>query len=193
MADRHDSSTRASTSVRRIVLGHDANGEATVLGDETVPPVTVAMLPGVEIYRAWELDDTPKLPVTDLSAGAQHTFFPPTAGVRFGLLTIPPGLSYVPPAGTPAEVLTAAAAEAEEKLPGMAATFNPDRPGIHTTHTVDYIVALSGTGLMRVRDGVEVRVRAGDCLIQNGTPHGWFNDSTEPFVVAYTLVGAAAG
>lgn len=171
-------------------MGHSASGEPMVLSDEAVPPVTVAMLPGVEIHRVWELDDTPKLPVTEPNAGEQHTFFPPAAGVRFGLLTIPPGLSYVPPAGTPVEAVEAAVAEAEEKLPGMAATFDPDRPGIHTTHTVDYIVALSGTGLMRMRDGVEVRVGAGDCLIQNGTPHGWFNDSTEPFVVAYTLVGA---
>lgn len=179
--------------MRRIVLGRHASGEAAVLCDETVAPVTVAMLPGVEIHRVWELDDTPKLPVTDLSASGQHTFFPPTAGVRFGLLTIPPGLSYVPPAGTPVEALAAAAAEAEQKLPGMAAAFDPDRPGVHTTPTVDYIVALSGSGLLRVREGLEVRIEAGDCLIQNGTPHAWFNDSSQPFVLAYTLVGAEAG
>lgn len=176
--------------MRRIVMGHDASGQPTVLHDETLQPVTVRMLPGVEIHRAWELDDTPRLPVTDLSDGRQHAFFPPTGGVRFGLLTVPPGLSYVSAEGTPATAIEAAAAEAEEKLPGMAAAFDPDLPGIHVTHTVDYIIALSGTGLMRVRDGVEVRVNAGDCLIQNGTPHGWFNDSTERFVVAYTLVGA---
>ena len=176
--------------MRRIVMGHDAAGEARVLSDTDVAPVTVAMLPGAEIHRMWELDDVPKLPPVDLGEGVQHTFFPPTAGVRFGFLTFPPGLSYVPPAGTPPEALAAAAAEAEEKLPGMAATFDPERPGTHTTRTVDYIVALSGEGLMTVHDDLEVRLRAGDCLIQNGTPHGWFNDSDAPFVVAYTLVGA---
>lgn len=176
--------------MRRIVMGHDSAGQPCVLSDTVVDPVTVAMLPGAEIHRMWELDDIPKLPVTDPQEGVEHTFFPPTAGVRFGFLTVPPGLSYVPPEGTPSEVLEAAAAEAEQKLPGMASTFDPQQPGSHTTRTVDYIVALSGQGLMTVRDGIEVRMNAGDCLIQNGTPHGWFNDSDAPFVVAYTLVGA---
>ncbi|TCK19951.1 cupin domain-containing protein [Pseudonocardia endophytica] len=178
--------------MRRIVMGHRTTGEPVVLSDADVPPVTVAMLPGAEIHRMWELDARPTVPVTDLDGGSAHTFFPPAHGLRFGFLTIPPGLDYVPPAGTPSDALAAAAEEAERKLPGMAATFDPTRPGTHTTDTVDYIVALAGEGLMTAGDDVRIRMRAGDCLIQNGTPHAWFNEGSVPFVVAFALVAADA-
>ncbi|SFB40784.1 Cupin domain-containing protein [Amycolatopsis marina] len=176
--------------MRRVVMGHNEAGKAEVLADENVEPITVAMLPGVELHRVWELDEHPSLPVTKAQSAQAGTYFPGPDGVRFGFVTIPPGLSYEPPADVPAELLEAAAAEAEAKLPGMAATFDQDRPGVHTTHTVDYIVVVSGEGRMQTDDGVEVRLRAGECLIQNGTPHAWFNDGDQPFVVAYTICGA---
>lgn len=176
--------------MRRVVMGHNESGKAEVISDENVDPITVAMLPGVEVHRMWELDEMPSLPVTRLQDAPSGTFFPGTGGLRFGYVTIPPGLTYEPPPGLPAEVLEAAAAEAEAKLPGMAAAFEQDRPGMHTTHTVDYVVAVSGEGRMQTDDGVEVRLRAGDCLIQNGTPHAWFNDTDEPFVICFALCGA---
>ncbi|MFF5986455.1 cupin domain-containing protein [Prauserella flavalba] len=173
--------------VRRVVMGDDGNGTTTVLEDGTVEPTTATLLPGVEIHRVWELDSV-SVPVTDPSAGApKSTFFPAEPGVRFGFLTVPPGITYVPEPGAD---LAAAAAEMEERLPGAAATFAfPDKPGAHVTQTVDYIVVLSGEGVLRF-DDVEVRLSQGDCLIQNGNPHAWFNEGTEPFVLAFALCGA---
>lgn len=173
-------------SNRRIVMGTSADGNAAVLSDGPIEPVTASLLPGVEIYRVWELDK-PSTPVTTAADGApESTFFPAPGGIRFGFLSIPSGIDYIP---APDADLTAAAAEMEEKLPGAAATFSTERPGEHTTQTVDYIIVLSGSGLMRA-PGVEVRLSRGDCLIQNGTPHAWFNDGDEPFVLGYTLTGA---
>lgn len=176
--------------MRRVVTGHNASGEVEVLSDEDVPAITVAMLPGVEVHRMWELDHLPELPVAAGQGPPNGSFFPGPGGLRFGYITIPPGLSYDLPADITPEALEAAGREAEEKLPGMAATFDPDRPGMHATETVDYIVALAGEGRMEGHDGIEIRLRAGDCLIQNGAPHAWFNDGTEPFVLCYTLCGA---
>ncbi|MEU6700782.1 cupin domain-containing protein [Pseudonocardia sp. NPDC046786] len=173
--------------VRRVVMGSDTAGRTAVLDDGPVEPTTVALLPGVEIVRVWESDGA-ALPVTDASAGDHKaTFFPPHPGLRFGLLSVPPGITYVPDESTD---LAVAAAEIEQKLPGAAATFAfPEQPGAHVTQTVDYIVVVAGAGVLRF-DDVEVRVSHGDTLIQNGTPHAWFNDGTEPFVVAFALCGA---
>ena len=87
--------------------------------------------------------------------------------------------------------MVALLAEAEAKLPGMMATFDPAAPGMHSTPTVDFIVVLSGEGRLRLGDGVDISVRAGDCVIQHGTPHGWFNDGAVPFVFCYSLYGVA--
>lgn len=171
---------------RRIVLGTAANGDTVVLDDGPVEPVTATLLPGVEIYRVWETDK-PALPVAAASDGDRKApFYPAPPGVRFGFLCIPPGIDYIPPPGAD---LAAAAAEMEAALPGAAETFSTERPGEHTTRTVDYIVVLSGHGTMR-GPGVEVAIAPGDCLVQNGTPHGWFNDGDETLVLAYALIGA---
>ncbi|MEV1294569.1 cupin domain-containing protein [Pseudonocardia sp. NPDC049635] len=173
--------------VRRVVMGSGPQGRTAVLDDGPLEPTTVALLPGVEIVRVWETERA-ALPVTDASAGdPKATFFPPHPGIRFGFLSVPPGITYVPDESTD---LAAAGTEIEEKLPGAAATFAfPDQPGAHVTQTVDYIVVVSGAGVLRF-DDVEVRIAQGDVLIQNGTPHAWFNDGSEPFVVAFALCGA---
>ncbi|SFB13092.1 Cupin domain-containing protein [Amycolatopsis marina] len=173
--------------VRRVVMGNDAQGKTTVIEDGVVEPTTASLLPGVEIHRVWELDSV-SVPVTDAATGDKKaTFFPANPGVRFGFLTVPPGITYVPEPGADLE---AAAAEMEEKLPGAAATFAfPDQPGAHATQTVDYIIVLSGEATMRV-DDIEVHLKQGDCLIQNGNPHAWFNNGTEPLVMGFALCGA---
>ncbi|WP_051133449.1 cupin domain-containing protein [Nocardia paucivorans] len=177
--------------MRRIVLGHDESGKTQVLADEDVPPITIAMLPGAQVHRMWELDETPSLPVTTAQApGVATSFFPGPNGARFGFITVPPGLSYDPPAHFTPEDLEAAAAEAEAKLPGMFSTFNPEQPGIHATQTVDFVVVVSGEGLLRTDTGVEIPLHPGDCIVQNGSGHAWHNNGTEPFVFCYSLIGA---
>lgn len=176
--------------MRRVVMGHDESGKAVVLSDEDVPPITAAMLQGVEVYRLWELEGAPTLPVTSVPASPGGTYFPGPGGIRFGIVAIPPVRPEQPAAQPPPGDPAAMAAEMEAKLPEMAAAFDPDRPGMHTTRTVDYIVVLSGTGRMETDDGVDLHLRPGDTLIQNGTVHAWHNDGDEPFVIAFAMCGA---
>ncbi|MFI6363148.1 cupin domain-containing protein [Nocardia sp. NPDC050630] len=175
--------------MRRVVMGHNDSGETQVLSDTDIDPITIALLPGATVHRMWELDKAPVLPVTTTQAAPTGTYFPGPGGLRFGCISIPPGLSYEPPADVSASDMEAVIAEADAKLPGMMATFDATRPGMHTTPTVDFVVVLSGEGRLRTDNGIDVALRAGDCVIQNGSAHGWFNDGTEPFVFWYTLCG----
>ena len=107
-------------------------------------------------------------------------------GFRFGLCSMPPATS----AAVPDDLdLTAALAELEQKLPGMAAHMEPDTP-LHTTATVDYEYVLEGEVVLELDDGAEVTMQRGDTIVQNGTRHAWHNrgDTTARLVVV--IVGA---
>ena len=61
---------------------------------------------------------------------------------------------------------------------------------MHTTDTVDFELILEGEVWLELDDGVEVHLKPGDTVVQNGTRHAWRNKSSEPCTVAYALVGA---
>ncbi|HEX4611114.1 MAG TPA: cupin domain-containing protein [Pseudonocardia sp.] len=119
-------------------------------------------------------------------------FFPGPGGHRFMLFTFLPeagtenaGDSVVAgPAATPG-----GPAGVEDQMPGLLDVFDPDRPGMHVTDTIDYIYVVSGQLILELDDG-EVPLCPGDCVVQRGTTHAWRNRSTEPAVVAAVLVGA---
>ncbi|SUA48185.1 hypothetical protein [Nocardia africana] len=84
--------------MRRIVVGDDGAGQGSVLSDENVEPLTLALLPGAQLHRMWEVDELPTLPVDRMPADVDTSYFPGPGGVRFGFISVPPGLSYEPPA-----------------------------------------------------------------------------------------------
>jgi mannose-6-phosphate isomerase-like protein (cupin superfamily) len=172
-------------SIRSVVTGQAESGKSIVVRDAPVEPITVALLPGFEFHRNWGSDSVPTLP-SDGSSPPHHGYYPPEGGFRFGFVTIPPGTQR---AVDPAD-MASLVAELQEKLPGMAEVFEPDHPGMHTTDTVDIGVVLSGEVYLELDDGAEVRIQAGDCVIQNGTRHAWHNRSSKMCVLAVTMVGA---
>lgn len=171
--------------VRRVVTGHDDEGKATVAIDDQVDAITVDLAPGYNFYRLWGRDDTPTFP-DDGAPRPAVEYFPPTEGSRFAIFTVPPGSESL------REDLDfeAALAEFEEKLPGFARHLEPDNPGMHTTDTIDYLFVVSGEAVLELDDGIEVPVRAGDAIVQNGTRHRWRNDGTEMCIIAVALIGA---
>jgi mannose-6-phosphate isomerase-like protein (cupin superfamily) len=70
-----------------------------------------------------------------------------------------------------------------EYQPGVA-------PRNHRTESIDYAVVLSGEIDMELDDGVSVRLRQGDTLVQRGTIHNWVNRGPQPCVIAFVLVAA---
>lgn len=49
----------------------------------------------------------------------------------------------------------------------------------HTTHTIEYIVILSGQVVLQLDTG-EVTLHAGDCVVDRGIRHRWQNRTAEP-------------
>ena len=62
--------------------------------------------------------------------------------------------------------------------------------GMHTSDTVDYGIVVSGEIWLELVDGEEVRLKQGDCVVQNGTRHNWRNRGSEVCVMAFVLIGA---
>jgi mannose-6-phosphate isomerase-like protein (cupin superfamily) len=171
--------------VRRVVTGHSDDGKATVASDAQVEAITVALAPGAEFHRLWGADAAPSFP-DDGGARPQPTYFPPVGGFRFGLFSVAPHAVTLPDDLD----LPKAVAEFEEKLPGLAATMEPDAPGMHTTDTIDFEYVISGEVWLELDGGEEVHLRAGDTVVQNGTRHAWRNKADEPCRMAVFIAGA---
>ncbi len=170
--------------IRRVVTGHAQNGKSTIASDEPVDPQVVSFLPGTEFFTFWGADT----PCTFPDDGSPHplpTYFPPVGGFRFCVTTIPPD-SMQPEAGLDME---AALKEADQKLPGLFAQVEPDHH-MHTSNTVDFEYIISGEVVLELDDGVQVRLRAGDTVVQNGTRHAWRNEGSEPCRMVVCLIGA---
>jgi mannose-6-phosphate isomerase-like protein (cupin superfamily) len=59
----------------------------------------------------------------------------------------------------------------------------------HRTDSVDYEYVISGEIDLFMDDGTSVTLRAGDCNVQLGGNHQWWNKSDEPCVMAIVMIG----
>ncbi|HXL20939.1 MAG TPA: cupin domain-containing protein [Candidatus Dormibacteraeota bacterium] len=168
-----------------VVTGQNESGKSVVMRDTRIAPVSLALLPGYEFHRLWGSDSVPELP-SDGTPPAHPGYFPAKNGFRFGFFTIPPDTR------TRVDRIDTASAleEIRQKLPGMIDVLERDHPGMHTTDTVDFDVVVFGEVVLELDDGAEVLLKAGDCVIQNGTRHAWHNRSADNCVIAVTLLGA---
>jgi hypothetical protein len=171
--------------IRCVVTGQNPSGKSVFVRDSFVQPVSLALLPGYEFHRLWGSQSIVQLP-SDGTAPASPGYFPPRSGFRFGFFTIPPDTTTRVDRGD----ITPALEEIRQKLPGMLEVLERDHPGMHTTDTVDFDVVVAGEVYLELDEGADVRLQAGDAVIQNGTRHAWHNRSAQNCVIAVTLVGA---
>ena len=168
-------------TVRCVITGRDASGKSVIARDELVPPKSVL---GFEFHRLWGSDEVAALP-SDGKAAVPRMYFPPPGGYRFGFFLLPPHTDAIPP-----EKFMTALPEMLEKLPGLVEVLEPEHAGMHTTQTVDFDVVLAGEVWLELDDGKEILLKAGECVVQNGTRHAWHNRSPEKCVLAVCLLGA---
>jgi mannose-6-phosphate isomerase-like protein (cupin superfamily) len=171
--------------IRCIVTGQNESGKSVIMRDTSIQPVSLALFPGYEFHRIWGNDSVPELP-SDGTPSQQPNYFPPKNGFRFGFFTIPPETRR-----SLDRINTASAIEEiQQKLPGMLDVLERSHPGMHTTDTVDFDVVVLGEVYLELDDRAEVLLKAGDCVIQNGTRHAWHNRSSVKCLIAVTLLGA---
>lgn len=171
-------------NIRCVVTGHDSSGKSIFAKDSIVQPITLGLLPGFEFHRLAGSDSVPQVPANTAPLPARY--FPPASGFRFGFFVVPPNSQH----SSELPDLAAAFAELQTKLPGLAEVLEPMNPGMHTTDTVDFDVVISGEVFLELDAGAEVHLKAGDCVIQNGTRHAWYNRSAALCLIAVTLIGA---
>ena len=172
--------------LRCVVTGQQADGKSVFVADGIRTSLDLALMPPeTQFLRLWGADSTPALP-TDGTQPDMPTFFPPAGGYRFVFFTLAPRSSRL----GPIDDMDTAMAQMEAALPEMGKWMEPDNPGMHTTDTVDLDLIITGEVDLELDDGAEVHLRAGDCVVQNGTRHAWHNRTSEPMTMLSILVGA---
>jgi naringenin degradation protein FdeH len=158
---------------RRIVTGHNGEGQSVILTDATSPHIMPIMdQPNFAVTDFWK---TAATPADNGPAAAQDPcglpiqVAPPANGSVFRVVQFPPDQDW--------------AAKAAD-------TAGPVRHAhMHRTRSIDYAIVLSGE-IWAVMDVGETKLVSGDMLIQRGTNHAWANRSNEPCVVAFVLIDA---
>ena len=173
---------------RRIVTGHNAEGQAIIQEDGPPPRVRrIGSDIGPVFYEVWNTRATPA-PI-DRASGEPHedgiVLAPPPNGTRIRVLDIPPEDEKI-------AKLTPEEARAHFDEIGAANASSHGAEGskhafMHRTETIDYGIILEGELVLIVDDG-ETTVRTGDIVIQRGTNHGWANRSEKNCRIAFILI-----
>ena len=173
---------------RRVVTGHNGDGQSVILTDDTSPHIMPIMdQPNFAVTDFWKTAATPAdngLGTAQDPCGLPIQVAPPADGSVFRVVQFPPDKDW------------AAKAEAMggsvpiDETAKAANTGGPVRHAhMHRTRSIDYAIVLSGE-IWAVMDVGETKLAAGDMLIQRGTNHAWANRSKEPCVVAFVLIDA---
>jgi mannose-6-phosphate isomerase-like protein (cupin superfamily) len=167
--------------VRRIVTGHNAQGQSDISFDG--PPTNIRELPGwpgLYVNEMWVTEESP----AEVSGSADRALRPirhdpAPGGSIFRVIEIPSekGLKI-----DAAQTFTALKSGNQP-----TAAYKAKHPGMHRTDSIDYVIVLAGECTM-VLDTAEVPVRQGDCIVQRGTSHAWVNRSDAPCVIAVVLI-----
>jgi mannose-6-phosphate isomerase-like protein (cupin superfamily) len=166
-------------STRRIVTGHDSNGKAIVLFDDTV---TASQRGANGITLFWVTSEFP----VDMAGAADRAQTPvgvppPANGTVFRLVDFAPASEHAAPID---HVAILRAMGIDPTTQGYARHANT-----HRTRTIDYAIVLDGEIDMLLDDS-EIHVKAGDVLVQQATNHAWVNNGTKPCRIAFILIDA---
>jgi len=168
--------------VRRVVTGHRADGRSTVLFDGAAPNVKQRAA-GNGSTLLWVTDESP----ADVSGGTDRAAReigvpPPPLGSIFRLAEFPPGVG--------GEVRDNEAVLRDFGIgPDVARGHPPRHPAIHRTRSIDYVVVLEGEIDLLLDDG-DVRLKAGDVVVQQGTNHAWINRGAVTCRLAMVFIDA---
>jgi mannose-6-phosphate isomerase-like protein (cupin superfamily) len=170
--------------VRRIVC-IDENEKSRAIADAPVAGVrTDPARPGYASTRIWITDRTPARieGITD-TLHMPHTLEPPPGGSVCRIVTFPPDAVFKGKVGA-REVQAFFAAMGSPAASTYSA--KAPHPYMQKTRTLDLCLVLEGE-ITLVLDTEEVRLQAGDTVVQRGTNHAWSNRSDRPCTIAFSM------
>jgi hypothetical protein len=144
------------SSIRRVVTGHNAQGKSYIVSDERIPSVARGEAGFLYLWateQAQQLGPGSADEPRKLLPTTSPSVDPAPGGTRAYIATLPP------------------------KYNGKATHEN--RAGFHRSETLDYVFVLSGEITM-LMDISEVRLKAGDLVLQRNTDHSWRVESDVP-------------
>jgi quercetin dioxygenase-like cupin family protein len=152
-----------SFSLRRVVTRVDGDGAS--FASDGPPPNLIAAPSGFGVGEVLWLDGPP----ADVEAGGDRTtpgypLEPPPGGLSSRLIRMPAGGDWLRVEGD-----------------------DPERPGMHATDTLDLMLVVEGEITLGLPDA-ELTVRAGDAVVQRGTPHRWRVSGDEPCTYWVTML-----
>ena len=172
--------------VRRIVTGHDQSGKAIVLFDSTDPYKEVRARAGVVTRALWLTESTPAHMNGDADRAARvKEIAPPPDGSLFRIVDFP-SMTDADMAKLDPNLMAHQVGQTDAPSKYRP----PTHPFMHRTCSVDYAIIMEGEIEMLLDEGVNLHVKAGDVVIQQGTNHAWINRSGKMCRIAFVLVGA---
>ena len=169
-------------AVRRLVTGHRADGQSTVLLDGAAPNVKQRQA-GNASTLLWVTDETPaRVSGGEDRAAREIGVPPPRRGTIFRLAEFPPGVG--------GEVRDNETVLRDFGIgPDVKRGHPPRHPAIHRTRSLDYVVVLEGE-IDLLLDDRDVRLTAGDVIVQQATNHARINRGTVTCRLAMVFIDA---
>ncbi|MDA8870643.1 cupin domain-containing protein [Rhizobiaceae bacterium] len=166
---------------RRVVTGHDDNGVAKVIRDDTAECILQRdTRPGVTLTNFWQHDRTPQpMERHDDPVDGPLILHPPKNGAVFRVVQFDP---------EDPEVIANIDGKKAFAAMGAGANVveNARHPYMHRTDSVDYSIVLQGE-IWMLMDEEDVHLSQGDVIVQQGTNHAWSNRGTEPCIIMFVL------
>lgn len=173
---------------RRVVTGHDAQGQSIIMSDATTPHVMPIMdQPNFAVTDFWK---TLATPADNGAARAGDPcalpiqVAPPASGSVFRVVQFPPDKDWAAKAAA-----MGGAVAIDETAKSASKGGEVRHAHMHRTRSIDYAIVLSGE-IWAVMDVGETKLVAGDVLVQRGTNHAWANRTNAPCVIAFVLIDA---
>ena len=172
--------------IRRVVTGHDADGQAIIAADGRLPTVVeLSAVPGTIFHEVWSTQGSPARIDNgpDPSTGPIQ-LPPPRHGTRIRFVDIPPDTENLLRQGT--EKMKDAFQQIGDAGASTVKTGSP-HPLMHRTETIDYGIVIAGEITLLLDKG-ETLLKEGDVVIQRGTNHAWANRTGKPCRMLFILV-----
>jgi mannose-6-phosphate isomerase-like protein (cupin superfamily) len=165
--------------IRRIVTGHDEQGQSYVTEDRNAPSVhTNPKRVGYHLTQLWMTDQSPAFVGNeDDPTSRPLKLEPPSGGTVVRIIEFGPEGEWLTKIDTNDTKVAWGALGTDTASTNKSG--KAKHPFMHRTQSVDYALVLEGE-ITLVLDKEDVLMKTGDFLVERGTNHAWANRSGKP-------------